>query len=372
MSTPLSRLLHGAGATLACLGCIVPCLAHAEGGQFYGLLRSRDLTPFGFLRLDMRPAHAVTIEPGSWAIEAELGYQNTWALSPGVEKYLTSLESSGRRDIGPVELASIYGLPGENYLVDFESALLDLTFHYKLGKNWTAYAIASAVSYHGGFLDSTIEGFHDALGFSTFGRPAVIRNDIHLVYDLKSVQVALLAPPPEQGFMDPTFGLRYAGLPGMGGWQASVEAGIKVPLSGRRFLLSTGRVDAGLQASLQRSGERHAVQAALSMVYYAGSLDPSPQEAQVVPTIVLGYEYKLSPKTNLNLQSYVSRSVYSHDQTDLDELLGLKYQVSAGFRHQVSHFIVSFALTENLQNINNTPDVGFQLGLAYVPKPVPQ
>lgn len=58
--------------------------AHAEDGPFYGLLRARDLTPFGFLRLDMRPAHAVTIEPGSWAIEAELGYQNTWALSPEV------------------------------------------------------------------------------------------------------------------------------------------------------------------------------------------------------------------------------------------------------------------------------------------------
>ena len=27
-----------------------------EPGRFYGMLRERDLTPFGFLRLDMRPA----------------------------------------------------------------------------------------------------------------------------------------------------------------------------------------------------------------------------------------------------------------------------------------------------------------------------
>jgi hypothetical protein len=40
-------------------------MANAADGDFYGLLRSRDLTPFGFLRLDMRPAHAVAIEPGS-------------------------------------------------------------------------------------------------------------------------------------------------------------------------------------------------------------------------------------------------------------------------------------------------------------------
>ena len=41
--------------------------AAADG--FYGMLRARDLTPFGFLRLDMRPAHAVSVEPGSWVVE---------------------------------------------------------------------------------------------------------------------------------------------------------------------------------------------------------------------------------------------------------------------------------------------------------------
>src|SRR5215470_15767412 len=78
--------------------------AHAddeEDGRFYGMLRERDLTPFGFLRLDMRPAHAMNIEPHSFALEIELGYQNTWALSRGVEKYLTGLENTGRRDLGP-------------------------------------------------------------------------------------------------------------------------------------------------------------------------------------------------------------------------------------------------------------------------------
>ena len=65
--------------------------ATALDGMFYGLLRSRDLTPFGFVRLDMRPAHAVSIEPGNWAIETEIAYQNTWALSREVEHYLNGL-----------------------------------------------------------------------------------------------------------------------------------------------------------------------------------------------------------------------------------------------------------------------------------------
>jgi hypothetical protein len=30
--------------------------------------------------------------------------------------------------------------------------------------------------------------------------------------------------------------------------------------------------------------------------------------------------------------------------------------------------LVTFGITENLQNINNTPDIGFQLGVAWVPR----
>jgi len=351
-------------ASLLCLTTNV----HAEGG-FYGMLRSRDLTPFGFLRLDMRPAHAVAIEPGSIAFEAELGYQNTWALSPNVEKYLNGLESSGapRRDIGPADVDAIRNLPGENYLLDLESATLDLAMHYKISSRWSAYAIATAVSYHGGFMDSGIETFHQTFGFSTFGRHAVARNETNLVYDLKGAQVVLLDAPETSGFMDPTFGLRYTGFKLPGRWQMSMEAAVKVPLDGERLLLSTGRTDYGLQASVRHLGNHNALHVDLAAVYYAGARVPAPHEAQIVPTIVVGWERKLTARTNANLQAYASRSVYRREQTDLRELLSDKYQLSLGFRHRFDCCLASFAVTENLQNLNNTPDIGFQLGFAWVP-----
>ena len=207
---------------IAILSMACAPLAHAadDNGQFYGLLRSRDLSPFGFLRLDMRPAHAVAIEPGSWALETEIGYQNTWALSPEVERYLVSLEPTGRRRIGPAEVQAIVDLPGENYLLDIETALFDMTFHYKLSRNWTAYAIASAITYQGGFLDSAIEGFHDTFGFSSFGRPAVERNQATLVYDLKGARVVLLEKPTDGGLTDPTIGVRYTGFQPLQNWRS--------------------------------------------------------------------------------------------------------------------------------------------------------
>jgi hypothetical protein len=365
------RIGRHTGALL-CLfaSCGLAGIAQAEG-RFYGMLRSRDLTPFGFLRLDMRPAHAISIEPHSFAFEAELGYQNTWALSRGAEKYFTDLQAQGRREIGPAEIDALRNLPGENYLLDLESATLDLTVHYKLSNQWSFYAIATAVSYHGGFMDSSIEKFHETFGFSTFGRHAVARNETNLIYDLKGAQVVLLDAPQTRGFSDPTFGLRYSGIKLPGKWQMSVETAVKVPLEGERLLLSTGRTDYGLQASVRRLGTRNALHMDFAAVYYAGESVPSPHDAQIVPTLVVGWERQMTERTNFNLQGYASKSVYRHAQTDLKELLSDKYQFSLGFRHRFDCCVVSFAGTENLQNLNNTPDVGFQMGFAWVPKLVP-
>lgn len=341
--------------------------ADASNGRFYGMLRSRDLTPFGFLRLDMRPAHALSIEPGSFAFEAELGYQNTWALSENVEKYLKTLEPSGRREMTPQLIQAIQDLPGENYMLDLESATLDLAVHYKLSSQWSLYAIASTVSYHGGFMDWGIERFHQGLGFDTFGRHAVARGGTNLIYDLKGTQVVMVEAPQPQGFLDPTFGLRYAGIKLPGRWEMSAEIAAKVPLDGARPLLSTGRTDLGLQASVRYLGDHNALHVDFAAVYYAGEDLPSPHESQVVPTLVVAWERKLDARTNINLQGYASRSVYTHAQTDLDELLRDKFQLSLGLRHRFDRTIVSFAVTENLQNLNNTPDIGFQFGIGWVP-----
>lgn len=364
-----SRLAAATLATAALFLSTSP--VQASDSQFYGLLRSRDLTTFGFLRLDMRPAYAVSIEPGTWAIETELGYQNTWALSPNVEHYLESVEPAGRRDLS-TRYDDIMALPGEKYLLDLESANFDLTVHYKFSDHWTAYVIASAVSYQGGFLDSTIEGFHKTFGFSTFGRKAASRNQVNILYDLKSVQYASFGSPTDGGITDPTIGFRYTGFDTFDQWAFSLEGAVKVPVAGQRTLLSTGKTDVGLQGSLQRFWDHHALYLDVAAVYYAGAGEPVPQKAQIVPTVVFGYERTIGKRTNLNLQGYVSKSVYSHSETDLDELLGLKYQLTLGVRHRFDRVLLSFGITENLQNINNTPDIGLQLGLAYIPGRVHQ
>ena len=337
----------------------------ADETNYLGLLRARDLTTFGFLRLDMRPAHAIHAPKGTWAIETELAHQNTWALSKGAEKYIESLPD--RRKLGPAELADLQALPGENFLFDMELAELDVTLHYKFSDRWGGYLVLSGVNYSGGFLDATIESFHDLTGFDSGGRPNVHRNDVTLFADLKSANLAFIGAPTHGGLLDPTIGIRYSSDRQMKGWDVVVEAAAKVAFRGQEDFLTTGRSDYGLQATLQRFSDHHAWYVSASGVYYDGSTNMTPTGAQIVPTLIVGYERKLSPKTHLVLQGYVSDSVYSEQDTDLPELLDTKYQLSIGVYRRFNRGVFSFAFTENLQNFNNTPDVALQLGWAFSP-----
>jgi len=343
-----------------------PAESETKPGPYahYGLLRARDLTPFGFLRLDMRPAHAVSAPAGTWGVEVELDYQNTWAMSDNVKDYLESL--NGRRKIGPAEIQAIRALPGESYLVDLELGLLDVTYHYSFADRWETYASVRAVDYTGGFLDGGIEAFHKAFGIPSSGRRAVERNDTNIIFNLKSTQVTQ-PDIPDSGVLDPVVGLRYRFARDPTTWNLVVEGAVKVPVGGVRPFLSTGHWDVGTQVTLQGFMERHAAYASLAAVYAKVSDVVPTAGTKVVPTAILGYEYTWTERTNLNAQFYASPSVFSHKDTDLDDLLRPKYQVSLGVRHRIGASLLTFGFTENIANFNNTPDIGFQLGWAYSP-----
>ena len=339
-------------------------LAQQEYPKF-GLLRERDLSPFGFLRLDMLPAHAVWAPPGSWGVEVLLGYQNTWMLSANVEEYLQSLP--GRRHLGPADVEAIRALPGEAYLVDLELGLVDVALHWQLTHHWSVNATLSGVSYRGGFLDGTIEGVHKALGIGLFGRSAVARNSYNVILDLKSANTPLLLnAPSDGGLLDPTFGLRYSFAAAPSPWNLVLEGAVKVPIDGQREFLSNGNTDVGLQATLQRFAGRHAGYVSAAAVRTKGGGLTSNDRSQIVPTYIVGYEYSVTQRTGVVAQLYVSRSVLRHEDTAMEDLLSTKYQVSVGVRHRIDASVFSFAITENLKS-NNTPDFGFQIGWTYSP-----
>jgi len=333
-----------------------------------GLLRARDLTPFGLLRLDMLPAHTADAEAGTWTFELQYAYQNTFVLSDNVRTYLQG-RNIGRKALRPQDAAAILAMPGDAYYVDGEVGLADLIVQRRLNEYWSTYLTVPYIRYGQGAWDSTVESFHDAIGFSQQGRDLVARNRFQIVYGVGDVNFAQLDRETKGGFGDPVLGVRYSLPEPRFGWDMVVEFAAKVAIDGERFLLSTGQNDYGAQITLQRrlgATGRHAVYLAGSAVYYAGGPEMADPDSQIIPTVIAGYSFGLTPRTSFILQGYASRSVIQ-DST-LDELTDDKFQLSIGVQSRFTNLLWSFAITENISNFENTPDIGAQIGMSYMPK----
>lgn len=333
-----------------------------------GLLRGRDLSPFGLLRLDMLPAHTADAEARRWTFEIQYAYQNTFVLSDNVRDYLQT-RNMGRAPLRAEDAQAILALPGDAYYVDGEFGLADLIVQRRINDYWSAYLTIPYMHFGEGVFDNTIESFHDTFGFSQQGRDLVARDRFQIVYGIGDTKFALLNRSTEGGFGDPVFGVRYSLPQPRFGWDVVVEVAAKIAFEGERFLLSTGKDDYGAQITVQRrlgQSGRHAVYLSGSGVYYAGGPEIPGDRSQFIPTFIAGYSYGLTSATSLILQGYASRSVI--EDTTLDELKEDKFLLSLGVQSRGKNVLWNLAVTENVSNFNNTPDIGVQIGLAYMPK----
>jgi hypothetical protein len=336
--------------------------AQAADWRALGLLRVRDMTPFGINRLDMLPAHAVASTPGVFAFELNTTYQNTWALSGNVEEYLAS-RGPGRRPLTTEDVAAILALPGDAYLVDGEFGLVDLTLHYRVNRHLGLYATVPYYFFDGGFLDSTIESFHENFGFSTAARDLAERNQWQVVAKLDQRVILVAGEAPANDLGDPVVGLRWAFLEAPDRYNVVLETAAKIAWADEERLVSTGEHEWGTQLSLQRFFRRNALYLSLAAVYYR-SPDPRLAADQWLPTVVAGWETRLTRHTNFILQFYASRSTVQN--TPLEELSADKLQATVGIQWLYRGNVLRFGITENLANFHNTPDVGVTFSVARI------
>lgn len=350
---------------MASLGLLLLSLAPvwAEGeSELLGPLRIRDMTPFNILRLDMLPAHAVEAGPGSWAVEADLSYTNTFVMSGNVRSYLEQRDS--RHPLTQADVDAILALGQDAYFVDGEFGLLDLTVHYAFAPEWSVYLTLPAYSFNGGFLDGTIEGFHDIIGNGADGRNLVARDRFQSVLSLEGLQSSFLEAPIAGGLGDPVVGMRHFWPLSESHWGLVLDGAGKLALRGERSLLSTGTNDFGLQASLQGKFRRQGIYFSTSLVRTDGRVLGVKLGSRVVPTLTAAYEVGLKKHLSFILQLYASESALR--DTTIEEIRANKYQASLGLRGRHGHMIYAFAVTENVANFENTPDVGASLTLAWV------
>jgi hypothetical protein len=327
-----------------------------------GPVRIRDLTPFGILRLDFLPAHAVTAVRGTWAIEVNLSYQNTFVLSENVADYLRAKGGGSRVLLSSSDVAAIAALPGDAFLVDGELGVFDLTSHYRFSSHWGGYVTLPLLVFQDGFLDSTIEGFHDLVGIGSAHRDLVERNHFFVVTKTKDGTISIPSPPKD-GIADPVVGARYSLRSAPDKWNVILEAAVKLAFRDARVFVSSGETDYGLQVSYQRFFRRQALYLTASVVRFGGVDIPGiSNETTYIPTGVLAYEFKIRHRVNGILQLYASPSVIRN--TDLDELKATKYLATLGIQAEYRGWFYRFAVTENVLNFENTADIAVTLSFA--------
>ena len=152
----------------------------------------------------------------------------------------------------------------------------------------------------------------------------------------------------------------------MGGsrWRLAVDGAAKHALRGEQSFLSTGTDDFGLQLSLQGRYPRHAFYLAAAFVRTDGKVLGVRLGSRVVPTLTAGYELALTSRTSAILQLYASQSAIRN--TNLEEIDGNKYEASLGLRTRRGPLAYALAVTENVGHLENTPDIGVSVTVAWL------
>ena len=158
-------------------------------------------------------------------------------------------------------------------------------------------------------------------------------------------------------------GLRYALHARPERFNLILEGAVKASVLDRERFVATGRHDFGVQLSLQRFLRRNALYLTAAGVYYQAP-DPGLAADGWIPTVVAGWETKLTRHTNFIFQVYASRS--SVQESELDELTATKMQATMGLQRRFRGHVLRFGVTENLANYDNTPDVGFNLSVGRI------
>ena len=327
-------------------------------------MRVRDFTFPSFMLLDFGPLPAAPLGRGRWAFEGVYSRVNDFQMSETVRDYLYERRRGQRAKLDAADFDHILSLPrGESYYIDGEFAFYELTLAYGITAHLDLGITARYIDFLGGALDGTIFDFHDRFGFGQQGRDAVLDHQFQIVLGDRGREILLLDGAPDGGFADPALYLRLA-LPDDGkGWRFSLAAGYKPSLADSA--VTSGSSDIGISLAADRRWRRNAWIANLSIVdpgpFGIQELDPGPLPAVHLTWI---HHFRSWPSTRFFLQALAAEHVLA-EYTD-SALAKPEFQMSFGLKWDTSVGVLGVALTENLFNYANTPDIGVHASWGYL------
>lgn len=326
--------------------------------------RVLDLTFPSFLVLDFLPVPAKTLGRGCRAWEFHYSVANDFQASPMVKQYLQDSRSRvGALSQEDAETIINFG-EGNGFFIDGEFGAFDLGFHLGLSDQFDLSGHLRYLTYGGGHLDHAIQEFHDGLGLGQQGRDLVDPDHFQVVIGADGEGLVLLDRPTAGGFGDPQLFLRWSSPKEIRGWKFGMELGLKLPLADEEKLLSTGSFDYGIQLTAAKEWTDDTVIFNFFVVdagRIRAEFDPG-----LIPSLSLSWirSFKRFPRTHGILQLHMSEHILS-DFID-SSLSEPEVQVTVGLKWQLIHGRFGMALTENLFNYDNTPDIALHLSWGYL------
>lgn len=310
----------------------------AAGAQAQGPLQVQNRFPLHLVFLTPRPTDA--------RLPAKGAFQTTIAVD------YSSVYVNERQD-------------GWSALVDMEMGVVDVSIVYGLTRKFSIGVQVPLVSMNSGFLDGFLENYHDAFGFSNYGREE--RPDNRFAYEMrKNGRTWIQGDTDGFSWADATVSgqLHLFEINGSGSWIGSLVGSIKLPTGDEKRGYGSGRFDAGLFVPTQWEGERWAF---YLMPGYIWRADPETRGADVSAkesfSLFGGASYIAGPRWHWYAQ--LNCSTTPIEKTGISLLDDGAVELTLGFRRILSERAsVEVAFCEDLFT-QTAPDFNLHLALVW-------
>jgi Protein of unknown function (DUF3187) len=328
-------------ATLACAAASAQDPSNWSESPAVGLgpLMLRAQSPLAILRLSPTPETPVTLSKGQWQASLLTSWNNYFDVDP-----------RGR------------------YIIDAEALRFALGATYGVTSRLEVQAELPLSYRGGGILDRFIQNFEGLLGVANQQRKLAPRNryliEIHGANGQTFVRTGADAG---WGIEDATATARYQLARGSATTPAVVASVLlKFPTGRTSSLFSSGGYDVGAGFSIgQRIGRFNLYGSIVAMHYATTELVGVTLYPNQI-SLFTGLEYRLSPRTSWLLQTLVTSPGAEH----FGDFSKDTYEITVGFKRLLSRSVLLEAsLLENLFIFDNSPDVGFHVGLIWRSSP---
>ncbi|KJS29324.1 MAG: hypothetical protein VR64_21075 [Desulfatitalea sp. BRH_c12] len=310
----------------------------AGGGADPGPLQVQNRFPLHLLFLTPRPASALTPPAGGWRAALAIDYSSIY------------VDESSRQ---------------WNFLADMETAVVDLSVVYGLSNRAAIRLDMPLVHMGGGFLDSFLESYHDALGVSNYGRENRPKDSFAYRIDREGS----LWFEGESGGLhlaDITISGQWTIFPSIAGYHAysSMLVSLKVPTGDSRHGYGSGRWDAGVFLPTEWRRNQWSLYAMPGFMWHS---DPDTRGADVSArnafSMFVGAAYAYSEQWHWMAQlNYFSSPI---EKTGVALVDDGAYELALGFRRTLNDaWHLEFAFCEDIFT-KAAPDFSLHLGVVW-------